>query len=143
MRFADSRKKQAMPYKQHKAKQHNTPSMYLCLCTSQCHIVSQICIVFVGMYMHVQVPQVEVVLLVFRRLAEDLHSQSSSSSSLTSARRKEMSAALRHQITAVFQFLLDNLEVKTQTMYKTEHQSTRQTTTLQQYMCCVSVCVCV
>ena len=91
---------------------------------------------------HVQVSQVEVVLLVFRRLAEDLHSQSSSSS-LTSARRKEMSAVLRHQITAVFQFLLDNLEVKTQTMYKTEHQSTRRTTTIRQYMCCVSVCVCV
>ena len=47
-------------------------------------------------------------LLVFRRLAEELNVQSSS---LTANRRREMSSALRQQIGAVFQFLMQNIEV--------------------------------
>ena len=57
----------------------------------------------------VQATQVEVVLLVFRRLAEELQVQSTTS--LTPTRRKEMSAALREQIGAIYQFLMQNLEV--------------------------------
>jgi hypothetical protein len=53
--------------------------------------------------------QVEVVLLVFRRLAEDLHPQSNAP--LSPQRRKEMSAALRDQLGVVYQFIMRNLEV--------------------------------
>ena len=56
-----------------------------------------------------QPAQVEVVLLVLRRLVEDLHGPCHS---LTSVRRREMSAALREQIGAVYQFLMQNIEVQ-------------------------------
>jgi exportin-5 len=52
--------------------------------------------------------QVEVVLLVFRRLAEDLHVHTDTS--LTSTRRKEMGGALREHIKAIYHFLMQNLE---------------------------------
>ena len=48
-------------------------------------------------------------LLVFRRLAEDLHVHTDTS--LTSTRRKEMGGALREHIKAIYHFLMQNLEV--------------------------------
>ena len=54
--------------------------------------------------------QVEVVLMVFRRLAEDLHLFPGG---LTTPRKRDMTTALRHHVTHIFQFLLQNLEVQT------------------------------
>lgn len=67
------------------------------------------CLLVPDVFVSVQPAQVEVVLLAFRRLAEDLHPQSNAS--LSPVRRKEMSAALRHQLGIVYQFMLRNLEV--------------------------------
>ena len=73
------------------------------------YICASVCLALIYMYVHVQATQVEVVLLVFRRLAEDLHVHTDTS--LTSSRRKEMGAALRDQIRAIYHFLMQNLEV--------------------------------
>lgn len=53
----------------------------------------------------------ELVLLIFRRLAEDIHIFESD---LPSKRKKEMSAALSENITDIFAFLIQNLEVSVQ-----------------------------
>ena len=55
--------------------------------------------------------QVELVLLIFRRLAEDIHIFESD---LPSKRKKEMSAALSENISDVFAFLIQKLEVSIQ-----------------------------
>ena len=60
--------------------------------------------------------QVELVLLVFRRLAEDIHLFESD---LPSKRKKEMSAALSENIRDIFAFLVQNLEVIV--LYATEY----------------------
>ena len=77
------------------------------LCGYRCFIM--VCTLCNCACVHVQATQVEVVLLVFRRLAEDLHVHTDTS--LTSTRRKEMGAALREQIRAIYHFLMQNLEV--------------------------------
>ncbi|XP_064400527.1 exportin-5-like [Halichondria panicea] len=51
--------------------------------------------------------QVELVLLIFRRLAEDIHGYESG---MTSGRKREMAAALNQQSQTVFTFLISNLE---------------------------------
>ncbi len=56
----------------------------------------------------VQAPQVELVLLIFRRLAEDIHLFESG---MTSGRRREMTAALNLQSQTVFTYLITCLEV--------------------------------
>jgi exportin-5 len=53
--------------------------------------------------------QVELVLLALRRLAEDLHPQAAGSS-LSSLRRREMTAALREQMGVIYQFMIQNLQ---------------------------------
>ena len=50
----------------------------------------------------------ELVLLIFRRLAEDIHIFELD---LPSKRKKEMSAALSENISDIFAFLIQNLEV--------------------------------
>ena len=50
----------------------------------------------------------ELVLIILRRLAEDIHTFESG---LDQRRRKEMTAALNEQIQEVFGFILKNLEV--------------------------------
>ena len=57
-----------------------------------------------------QSTQVELVLLIFRRLAEDIHGYESG---MTSGRKREMAAALNQQSQTVFTFLISNLEVIT------------------------------
>ena len=47
--------------------------------------------------------------MVFRRLGEDLHLFTGG---LTTARKRDMTTALRHHVTHIFQFLLQNLEVQ-------------------------------
>lgn len=55
-----------------------------------------------------QSTQVELVLLIFRRLAEDIHLFDSG---LTPRRKREMATALSEQARTVFAFLISNLEV--------------------------------
>ena len=90
------------------------------LCTDlRAHRCVQCIIINHGTYFKivcVQPTQVEIVLLVFRRLAEDLHPQSNSAS-LSQLRKKEMSAALRERIRSVYQFMMQNIEVKYTYMY--------------------------
>ena len=50
----------------------------------------------------------ELVLIIFRRLAEDIHLYDSG---LDQRRKKEMSTALNEEIKTVFRFLLQNMEV--------------------------------
>ena len=50
----------------------------------------------------------ELVLIIFRRLAEDIHIFESD---LPSKRKKEMSAALNENVADIVAFLLQNLEV--------------------------------
>ena len=60
------------------------------------------------MFFHQQSTQVELVLLIFRRLSEDIHVYQSGVPSL---RRREMAAALNEQSKSVFAYLINNLEV--------------------------------
>jgi hypothetical protein len=55
------------------------------------------------------VVQVELVLMILRRLAEDIHTYESG---LDQRRRKEMTTALNEKIQEVFTLILKNLEVK-------------------------------
>ena len=66
-------------------------------------------------FLYLQDSQVELVLLIFRRLAEDIHVFESD---LPSKRKKEMSTALSENISDIFAFLIQNLEVGVQFMIK-------------------------
>lgn len=67
---------------------------------------------FPPLYLHFslsqQTTQVELVLLIFRRLTEDIHTFPEG---LAPPRRREMVAALTADVETVFAFLLQNLEV--------------------------------
>lgn len=52
--------------------------------------------------------QVELVLVILRRLAEDIHIYEAG---LDQRRKKEMATALNEEIHGIFQFILQNLEV--------------------------------
>ncbi len=59
-------------------------------------------------YDYFQPVQVEIVLIILRRLAEDIHMFDSG---IDQKRKKEMAAALNEKIREVFGFILQNLEV--------------------------------
>ena len=63
---------------------------------------------FFDFLLYFQDTQIELVLLIFRRLVEDVHVFESD---LPSKRKKEMSAALNENVTSIFAFLMQNLEV--------------------------------